>query len=99
MNIGALAAPGLLHQKQPDSPVKIEHAAKDFEALLINQMLQSAREAGGASLTGEDDNGENQENSTLLELSQQQFAQALSSRGGLGIANMVIAGLNQHADR
>jgi len=99
MNIGALAAPGLLHQKQPDSPAKIEHAAKDFEALLINQMLQSAREAGGASLTGEDDNGENQENSTLLELSQQQFAQALSSRGELGIANMVIARLNQHADR
>ena len=100
MNIGSTLAPSLLHQKQTDTPAKIEHAAKDFEALLINQMLQSAREAGGgAGLTGDDDNGENQENSTLLELGQQQFAQALSSSGGLGIAKMVIAGLNKHADR
>lgn len=99
MNIGSTLAPTLLHQKQPDTPAKIEHAAKDFEALLINQMLQSAREAGGGSLTGDDDDGENQENSTLLELGQQQFAQALSSSGGLGIAKMVIAGLNKHADR
>ena len=98
MNIGSTLVPSLLHQKQPDTPTKIEHAAKDFEALLINQMLQSAGESGGSGMTGAGDDGENQENSTLLELSQQQFAQALSSSGGLGIAKMVIAGLNKHAD-
>ena len=39
------------------------------------------------------------QNSTLLELGEQQMAQALASNGGLGIAKMVMAGLNQNANR
>ena len=82
---------------QPDHLARIRKGATDFEALLLDQMLRSAREAGGTGLTG---NGSDDDaNSTLVELGEQQFAQALASRGGMGIAKMVIAGLTKHADR
>ncbi len=80
-----------------DTPEKIRKAATDFEALLIAQMLKSARESGGG-MTGDADE-QDETNSTMVELGEQQLAQALSSSGGLGIANMVIAGLTNHANR
>jgi Rod binding domain-containing protein len=80
-----------------DTPEKIRKAATDFEALLIAQMLKSARESGGG-MTGDADE-QDETNSTMLELGEQQLAQALSSSGGLGLAKMVIAGLTNHANR
>ncbi len=80
-----------------DTIEKIRKAATDFEALLIAQMLKSVREAGGG-VTGDADE-QDETNSTMLELGEQQLAQALSSSGGLGIAKMVIAGLTNHANR
>ena len=84
------AAPG-------DSPEKIRKLAQDFEALLIAQMLKSAREAGGG-ITGDADE-QDETNSTVVELGEQQMAQALAASGGLGIAKMVMAGLINHANR
>jgi len=81
-----------------DTSAKIQQAARDFEALLLSQMLKSAREACGGGLTG--DGGDDDEaNSTMIELGEQQFAQALASGGGLGIANIVETGLAKNADR
>jgi Rod binding domain-containing protein len=80
-----------------DTPEKIRKAATDFEALLIAQMLKLAREAGGG-ITGDADE-QDETNATMLELGEQQLAQALSSSGGLGLAKMVIAGLTNHANR
>jgi len=80
-----------------DSPEKIRQAAKEFEGLLLGEMLKSAREST-ASLTGQGDDDEDA-NSSVLEMGEQQFAQALAASGGLGIAKMVIAGLSKHADR
>jgi Rod binding domain-containing protein len=80
-----------------DTVDKIRKAATEFEALLIGQMLKSARESGGG-MTGDADE-QDETNSTMLELGEQQLAQALSSSGGLGLAKMVIAGLTNHADR
>jgi len=91
----ALAASALPETK--DSPEKIQKAATDFEALLIAQMLKSARESGGG-MTGDADE-QDETNSTMLELGEQQLAQALASSGGLGIAKMVVAGLTNHANR
>jgi len=82
--------------RQRDDPAKIQKAASQFEALLINQMLQSARASGGTG-TSEDDDTSN--SSALLELGEQQVSQALASSGGLGIAKMVVAGLKSHANR
>lgn len=97
MTIGSANTVAMLHAKPKDSPEKIQKAAKEFEAVLINQMLKSAREAGGGGLTGSGDEG-NQENSSLLELGEQQMAQALASSGGLGIAKMVVAGITKNAN-
>ena len=86
-------APG---QSAKDTPARLNKGATDFEALLLAQMLKSARESGTRGMTGDE---EGQENSTLVELGEQQFAQALASSGGLGIAKMVVIGLEKHADR
>jgi Rod binding domain-containing protein len=80
-----------------DTIEKIRKAATDFEALLLAQMLKSVRESGGG-VTGDADE-QDETNSTMLELGEQQLAQALSSSGGLGIAKMVIAGLTNHANQ
>ena len=80
----------LLGEKPKDDPAKIRKSATDFEAVLLNQLMRTAR--GDAA---DDD----QANSSLKELGEQQFAQALASSGGLGIAKMVVAGLTKHADR
>ncbi len=79
-----------------DTPAKIQQAARDFEALLLAQMLKSAREASGGGLTGDGD--DDNANSTMIELGEQQFAQALASGGGLGIAKIVETGLAKNAD-
>lgn len=97
--IGAAPAPspGRISSSSKDSPEKIGKAAKDFEALLIAQMLKSTRESGGG-MTGDSDE-QDETNTTVLELGEQQLAQALSSSGGLGLAKMVVAGLTNHANR
>src|ERR1700716_1513870 len=71
---------------------KIESAAEQFESLLIYEMLKSANSTGSSSLRNEAD-----PNSSLVEMGQQQFAQALASSGGLGLAKMVVTGLNHDA--
>jgi Rod binding domain-containing protein len=81
-----------------NTTAKIQQAAKDFEALLLAQMLKSAREASGGGLTG--DNGEGSDaNTTMIELGEQQFAQALAGSGGFGMAKIVKTGLAKNADR
>lgn len=92
---GDAGVPGALHAKKVESPAKIKDAASHFEALLITQMLQSSRASGSGGLLGDTQD----QNSTLLELGEQQLAQALASNGGLGIAKMVVSGLNQNANR
>lgn len=82
-----------VHATSKDSPARMAQAATDFEALLLGQMLKTAREAG------EDDDVDKDPNSTLIEYGEQQFAQTLASSGGFGIAKMVLVGLTKHADR
>src|ERR1700680_1936737 len=74
-----------------DTPVRIQQAATDFEALLLTQMLKSAREPSGGLASDDGDDGD--ANSTMIELGEQQLAQALASSGGFGIAKMVATGL------
>ncbi len=95
----SLQSPGSPSKDTPekDTPEKIEKAARDFEALLIAQMLRMARESEGG-MTGDADE-QDETNSTMVELGEQQLAQALAASGGLGIAKIVIAGLNNHAHR
>lgn len=75
-----------------DTPEKVQKAAKEFEALLIGQMLKSVRESsfGGGWGTGD------QAGDVALEMAEQQMSQLLASNGGLGLARVITKGLEQH---
>ena len=70
---------------------KIEKAAKQFESLLIGQIMKSMHEAGSSGWLG---GGEDQAGEAAMELAEDQFAQALASRGGLGLARLIMQGLS-----
>jgi len=69
---------------------KVEDAARQFEALLIAEMLKSAHEDGSGEWLG---TGDDQSGSSLSEMAEEQFAQALAAGGGMGLAKMVVTGL------
>jgi flagellar protein FlgJ len=72
-----------------DDPAKVRQSAKQFEALLIGQMLKSMRDSEGGWLgTGDDD-----ASSSAMEYAQESFAQSLANSGGLGLAKLVVKGL------
>jgi len=79
-----------------DTPESVAHAASQFEALLIGQLLKSAREAGGESWMGTD---ASDADSSLMEMSEQQLASTLASSGGLGLATMVKDGLSKNVQK
>jgi Rod binding domain-containing protein len=81
--------------KPKDSAAKIEDAAVQFESLLIDQMLKSSHSADEGGWMGSPED----QNSTLLDMGQQQFAQTLAHNGGFGIAKMIVAGLHQNENR
>jgi Rod binding domain-containing protein len=76
--------------KQPD---KLAEVSKQFEALMIGQMLKSARESSGGGWLGNEDDQDDQTGSLVMEMAEQGFSQAMAARGGLGIAKMVTANL------
>ena len=75
----------------PDSPARVRDAAQQFESLLLEQILRSARESGSGWLGADKDSA----GDCATEYAEQQFAVALAQRGGLGIANLVAAGLEK----
>jgi flagellar protein FlgJ len=79
-----------------DTPVNLEQlkrtgAAKDFEALLLSQMLHSVREAGSGWL----DSGEDQSTDAAFGLGEEELAKALSQSGGIGLAKLIDTGLQK----
>ena len=65
---------------------RLEAAAKEFEAMMIQQLLKNAREAGRLyesedAMTG----GEG-----YLEIAEQQFARVLAEKGTFGFARLVV---------
>jgi len=75
------------------TPEKISGVAKQFEALMIGQILKSARESSGGGWLGDEDDKDDQTGSMVMELGEQGLSQALAANGGLGIAKMVTANL------
>ena len=74
-----------------DSPERIRDAAQQFEALLINQILHSARGSGGGWLSlGEDAAGD-----AATDFAEQQLADVLARQGGLGLSSIIAAGLKR----
>ena len=74
-----------------DDPARIVSAAKQFEALLIGQMMKSMHDADGGWLgTGDDESA-----SSAMEYGQEIFAQSMAQNGGLGLADVVAKGLQK----
>jgi peptidoglycan hydrolase FlgJ len=71
------------------TPEKVKEASRQFEALLIGQMLKSMKDSQGGWFGA----GEDEASSSAMEYAQEMFAQSLSANGGLGIAKLVVAGL------
>ena len=91
------AAPGTLaaSANPTHDAGKIKDAARQFEALLIGQMLKSMRDSEGGWLgTGDDE-----ASSSAMDYAQEMFAQSLSANGGLGMASLVMKGLKPPDER
>jgi Rod binding domain-containing protein len=74
---------------------RLEDAARDFEGLLIGQMLKHARQtsSGGWLGTGEDRSSE-----TMMEVAEENLAQILAAQGSFGIAQLMRTGANTPPD-
>jgi Rod binding domain-containing protein len=78
-----------------DTPEKISAVAKQFEAVMIGQILKTARESSGGGWLDSEDDQEDQTGSMVMEMAEQGFSQAIAARGGLGIAKMVTANIER----
>jgi len=74
-----------LDGKRPEN-LNLKDAAGKFEALLIQQMLKSARETDSGGWTGETDPA----GSAIHDLAEQHLAELLGSQGSLGLARLVV---------
>ena len=92
MTISSLVpAAGATAGPKADTPEKVRDAAQQFEALLIGQILRSARQDGSGWLSdGDDPSGE-----VATDYAEQQFATVLAQKGGLGLADMIGKGLER----
>ena len=68
----------------------LKDAAGKFEALLIAQMLKSARNTDSGGSDGE----KRPADRPTLDLAEQHLAELLGSQGGLGLARMVVKQLS-----
>ena len=84
-------APEAGARPKPDDPAKIRQAAQQFEALLLEQVMQSAKGSGGGWLGSDGDSSED----CTTGLAEQQLAIAMAQNGGLGLANMIAKGLEK----
>lgn len=66
------------------SPKDAPGAARQFEALLLAQMMRTTRESA------EDDDSTAE---TMFDIAGQQFAQLLANNGGLGLSSLITKGL------
>lgn len=92
MNSGIpnVSLPASLGEPVAKPSMKATEAARQFEGLLITQMLRIARESGAGSWFGSADD---QSSSTALEFAEQQFASLLANGGGFGLTSVITKGL------
>jgi Rod binding domain-containing protein len=68
-----------------ERPGKLEDAARQFESLLMAELLRVSRgEDGGWLGTGDDHSM-----SSAMDMAQEYFAQAMTAQGGIGIVQFV----------
>ena len=75
-----------------NDPARVHDAACQFESLLIGQIMKSVRESSSGWLN---DGDEDQAGATATDMAEEQFAKALAKQGGLGLARMIVSGLEK----
>lgn len=91
MDVKPVSVTGVAATPSPQaSPEKTAAAARDFEALLVSELLRASHMSGSAAWLG----GEDSTADSAFGLAEEQFARALAQGGGLGIARLVIKGLD-----
>ena len=87
---------GITGSYTPDSPERIKDAASQFEALLIGQILKTVHEDSGGGWLGDDSDPAS---ATAMEFANDYFARAMAAKGGLGLTNMIVAGLERQSTK
>jgi Rod binding domain-containing protein len=90
LTVSSVVSPGITTASTAGrDPDKVHGAAQQFEALLMGQILRSARQGSTGWLGGdEDSSGE-----CATDFAEQQFAAVLAQQGGLGLASLISKGL------
>lgn len=78
-----------------DSPEKILDAARQFESLLLEQILRTMRQSGQSGWMGSDDKA----SESLMDFAEQEFAKVMSAGGGFGLARTIADGLSRASVR
>lgn len=78
----------LSHLREGASPAEV---AKEFEALLLSQLLQVMRQSVGSSDASEAAPGKD----IYMEMMDQELARALANRGGIGLADIIERALTK----
>jgi Rod binding domain-containing protein len=77
------------------NPRLLKRAAAEFESLLVSELLKSMRETGSEGWLGA---GDDQAGSTMIEMAEQQVAQAIASSGGIGLSKLILEGITPNAN-
>jgi peptidoglycan hydrolase FlgJ len=91
MAISSVLCAGAATATKKDTPQNVHDAAQQFEALLMGQILRSARQSSGWLGDDADSSAE-----CATDYAEQQFASVLSRQGGLGLADLIAKGLERN---
>ncbi len=76
---------------------KLVRAAHEFEGQMMKELLKPM--TAGDSVTGEDGDSDSGSGGALGEFASESLAQALSARGGFGIANQIVKELSRNGNQ
>jgi peptidoglycan hydrolase FlgJ len=91
MAISALSPATAAASTKSQAPDKVHAAAQQFEALLMGQILRSARQNNAGWGGGEEDASAE----CATDYAEQQFSAVLAKQGGLGLAAMIVKNLDR----
>lgn len=96
LSAGAAAAMDALHpqqiaQQRGGDDKKIAGAAKDFEALLLGQILRASHSEGGWLGVGDD--GGDDAGEAAIGFGEEQLARAMAASGGVGFSKLIESGI------
>jgi Rod binding domain-containing protein len=88
----AAGNPWNLRTEVASAQPKVVHAAYEFEAQMMMELLKPLTHSDG--LTGNEDDSSYGSGGALGEFASEALAQAVSQQGGLGIAHLILSNLS-----